>query len=91
MKKLISFAAGIIATLVVLYFIGLHVNDTPSIPKNSEVCRACEGSKICAVCDGDGVLELPKALGGPRKCSFCAPNPGVCRTCKGTGYVIIDD
>lgn len=90
MKKFLGIVVVIAIIAVILYAIGFFENND-SIPDNTEVCRVCEGSKICSVCDGDGVLELSEPLGGPRKCSFCSSNPGVCRTCKGKGYMIIDD
>ena len=64
-----------------------------SIPQNAETCLACNGSGECSVCDGDGMLEYSSSmlLGPDRACSFCRKDPGVCRTCSGRGYVILDN
>ena len=91
MKKFFAIAAVIVGIVVLLNSFGLFENnDSIPVDVNTEVCRVCEGSKICHLCDGDGVLELSEPLGGPRKCAACTANPGVCRTCKGAGYMIID-
>lgn len=45
-------------------------------------CVKCDGTGICEYCDGDGFLD-------PSICRKCAQNPGICRSCQGTGTTTV--
>lgn len=45
-------------------------------------CMKCDGTGVCEYCDGDGFLD-------PSLCRKCAHNPGICRSCNGTGTTTV--
>lgn len=45
-------------------------------------CVKCDGTGVCEYCDGDGFLD-------PSLCRKCAHNPGICRSCNGTGITTV--
>lgn len=84
---------------LVLTFIAMIFLCYASTPMYSEIftsrvnCVMCGGSKICGVCEGTRVMTVTGLFLGNTytlPCAGCDAS-GICKSCRGQGYIIIDN